>query len=328
MTIQSDLYLDDIMLPQRGCDWHRAGHKLAVIFVTSTWGSSPRPVGSMMLVRDDMRIEGSVSGGCIEGAVIEAAIDAMKSGKGQPLTFGVADETAWEVGLSCGGSIEVLVIPIGPSGMSIDILTALADAARLRQPLQLSMSLASAMVTTAKEISVMQSGMDAEHKTYIHLQEPRLQLVIIGAVHIAQYLAQMAQSCGFEVTLIDPRGTLAHPQRTASCPVKDVWPSDFLPQMSLDARTAFVTLTHDPKIDDDALRIALQKPVFYLACLGSRKTHEKRCIRLRDDVTDAALQRISAPAGLDIGGRSPAEIAVSIMAEMIAAWHSSKRRNP
>ena len=328
MTIQSDVYLDDIMLPQCGCDWHRAGHKLAVIFVTSTWGSSPRPVGSMMLVRDDMRIEGSVSGGCIEGAVIEAAIDAMKSGKGQPLTFGVADETAWEVGLSCGGSIEVLVIPIGPSGMSIDILTALADAARLRQPLQLSMSLASAMVTTAKEISVMQSGMDAEHKTYIHLQEPRLQLVIIGAVHIAQYLAQMAQSCGFEVTLIEPRGIFAHPERFASSPVKDVWPSDFLPQMSLDARTAFVTLTHDPKIDDDALRIALQKPVFYLACLGSRKTHEKRCIRLRDDVTDAALQRISAPAGLDIGGRSPAEIAVSIMAEMIAAWHSSKRRNP
>ena len=336
MTTQSDRYQDDIMLPQLGCDWHQAGHKLAIVFVTSTWGSSPRPVGSMMLVRDDMRIEGSVSGGCIEGAVIEAALDAMKSGTGQPLSFGVADETAWEVGLSCGGSIEVLVIPVGPSGMSFDILTALADAARLRQPLQLSISLATATVTRATEISVMQSGMQSVMQSggatgpeiYTHLQEPRLQLVIVGAVHIAQYLAPMAQSCGFEVTLIDPRGIFAHPERFASSTVKDVWPSDILPQMMLDARTAFVTLTHDPKIDDDALRIALQKPVFYLACLGSRKTHEKRCARLRDDATDEALQRISAPAGLDIGSRSPAEIAVSIMAEMIAAWHGPKRQIP
>ena len=325
MEIQADSKQSDLMLPQLGCDWLEAGHQLAVVFVVATWGSSPRPVGSIMLVRDDMRIEGSVSGGCIEGAVIEASLDAIQSGIGQHLNFGVADETAWDVGLSCGGSIDVLITPVSESGMPAPLLKSMAEAVTSRQPLQLSASLTSTSVIMDEEPTVIKSGLDATLTNYIHLQEPRLQLILIGAVHIAQYLVPMAQSCGFNVTVIDPRGVFANPERFVDVDVKESWPSDILPQMILDNRTAFVTLTHDPKIDDDALLIALRNPVFYLSCLGSRRTHEKRYSRLQEHISDDILQKIYAPAGLNIGGRSPAEIAVSIMAEMIGAWRAPKR---
>ena len=325
MATQADSQRSDVMLPQLGCEWLEAGHQLTVVFVVATWGSSPRPVGSTMLVRDDMRIEGSVSGGCIEGAVVEASLEAMQSGIGQHLNFGVADETAWDVGLSCGGSIDVLITPVSESGMPAPVLKSMAEAVKSRQPLQLSASLTSASVLIDEVPTVMQSGLDAASTSYIHLQEPQLQLILIGAVHIAQHLVPIAQSCGFDVTVIDPRGVFANPERFVDVDVKESWPSDILPQMILDNRTAFVTLTHDPKIDDDALLIALRNPVFYLSCLGSRRTHEKRYSRLQEHISDDILQKIYAPAGLNIGGRSPAEIAVSIMAEMIAAWRAPKR---
>ena len=279
-----------------------------------------------MLVRQDMNIAGSVSGGCVEGAVIEAALQAIQDGSGQRLDFGVADETAWEVGLSCGGQISVLVLPVGEAGLPVSDLLAFAEQVTARQQISFTADTNAARLVNhpASDHQHDRSWRDEDAGLFHFIQPPPPRLVIIGAVHITQHLSEMAAQTGFQVVVVDPRAVFASRERfRSSVEVFQTWPSDYLSEHKPDPSTALVTLTHDPKIDDDALVPALNAPLFYLACLGSRRTHEKRLSRLRAaGATDAQLAGINGPAGLAIGAKTPAEIAVSVLAQMIAAWRS------
>ena len=299
--------------------WSAEQHNFALAIVISTWGSSPRQRGSLMAIRDDGLIEGSVSGGCVEASVIETASQLMTTGGAERLDFGVADETAWEVGLSCGGKISVWVC--SKSAIQPELITDAASSIAARQPVYIDCLVGGQM---------MQAGHKAEDNQFdvstdcFHLAIlPRPRLIIIGAVHISQHLAPMANATGFDVLVIDPRTGFANPARFPEIEVIDDWPQDVLDAASLDHHTAIVTLTHDPKIDDEALKIALRGNPYYLASLGSRKTHEARKTRLREaGFTDTQIDHIKGPAGLDIGAKTPAEIAVSVLAELIAGYRA------
>lgn len=326
MTNINPAYISDHQIFSLAAAWQAEGHQLALCFVMKTWGSSPRQAGSVMLVRDDHKIAGSVSGGCIEGAVIEAGLEAIKAKRGERLDFGVADETAWSVGLSCGGQIAILVAPVIPEKFPPAELDICARLCARRQPLHLSLDSVSGQLLSSVEKTDqgqhLRTNLDEASGQFLYVQLPPPHLIIIGATHIAQHLEIMSGHCGFQVTIIDPRGIFADEDRFS--PEVDIiidWPCNVLDQIEIDRSTAMVTLTHDPKIDDDGLDFALRSPVFYLASLGSRRTHSKRLERLVGaGFTPENCARIQGPAGLDIGAKSPAEIAVSIVAELVAAW--------
>lgn len=301
-------------------DWQQAGHKLAIAFVMQTWGSSPRQAGSIMLIRDDKHIEGSVSGGCVEAAVIDAASAAQLGGTGTRLDFGVTDETAWDIGLSCGGSIAVLLCPVGDQGIDANTLSRAAAQSRARKTVRFALNASTGKSEAAMSIPADITQSQIYNDThFIFIQPPAPRLIVVGGVHIAQHLVPMARRIGLDVTLIDPRSRFANEARFIDCNIITEWPETALQTMTLDAQTAMITLTHDPKIDDDALIPALASDMFYIAALGSRRTHEKRVTRLLAAGCDAnSITRIHAPAGLDIGSRHPADIAISILAELIA----------
>lgn len=293
--------------------WRAAGHGMAVATVVSTWGSAPRRVGSMLLVRDDGLFEGSVSGGCVEGAVIEAAVARMRAGGGELLTFGVANETAWEVGLACGGTIRILVQAVDDSGFPPALFDRLAEARAAGEPLTIAADFASGRTR------------GADSGDFVHRIDPPLRLMIMGAVHIAQSLVPMARMLGYRPLLVDPRSAFAGQStdtpRFAGVDIDGRWPDEALSEWKPDRASAIVTLTHDPKLDDPALEIALRSPAFYIGALGSRKTHAARLERLAAKGFDeAALARINGPAGLAIGAANPAEIALSVAAQMVASW--------
>ena len=297
--------------------WQAAGHRLVFAIVIQTWGSSPRQMGSLMLVRDDQMIAGSVSGGCVEGAVVDAALKMMVDAGSQRLDFGVADADAWEVGLSCGGAISVWLLSAADGYFDPQLVQHAARAVARRETIMLDFDLATSRVQMADPAT---SASCLEGTVFTLVQPPCPQLIIIGAVHISQHLAPMAAQLGFDVTVIDPRRLFATENRFPGVTMQDCWPDEALAQMVLDEDTALVTLTHDPKIDDAALHLGLAKPLFYVACLGSRKTHAARLQRLAAAGFDAAITgRIHGPAGLDIGAKTPAEIAVSVLAELIAS---------
>ncbi|MGL6044571.1 MAG: XdhC family protein [Sandaracinobacteroides sp.] len=302
------------LLLQKAEDWRAAGHRLALATVVRTWGSAPRRPGSLLLVRDDGLFEGSVSGGCVEGAVIATALERIGKGGGEVLTFGVSSETAWEVGLACGGEISVLVQAIDDSGFPPALLDRLRDARARGSALTLAADFA--------------TGRTAEGETgdFVHRFDPMLRLMLVGAVHIAQALAPMAALLGHQVMIVDPRGAFGAGPRFAGFAVDPRWPDEALADWKPDSASAVVTLTHDPKLDDVALAAALQTNAYYIAALGSRKTHASRLERLAAQGFGAADQaRIEGPAGLDIGAANPAEIALSIAAQMVAGWRNSRR---
>jgi xanthine dehydrogenase accessory factor len=317
--IRTDVTNDALLI--KAAEWHAGGHGVALALVMQTWGSSPRPAGSVMIIRDDQSIEGSVSGGCVEGAVIEAAGEAIASGQGQRLDFGVADATAWEVGLSCGGRIAVLVVPIAAGGIDAGRLGDLAANLRAREPVMLCLDAATgAWLDTGKEAGPDVSGIDPETGHFYLIQKPPRRVIVIGGVHITQFLAPMARLAGYDVMVIDPRAAFTAPERFPDIATHTGWPDEVMQDTRPDANTAIVTLTHDPKIDDPGLEAALSSEAFYIACLGSRRTHAARLERLAAKGFDQAqLARLQGPAGLDIGANTPAEIAVSILAQMIAA---------
>jgi len=308
----------DLILRARS--WTGAGHKVALAFVMKTWGSSPRPVGSVMVIRDDMAVEGSVSGGCVESAVIDAAIESLATGAGQRLDFGVADARAWEVGLSCGGRIAVLVTPVADSGLPEDALAGLCGDIEARREGVVSLNAANgALLEHAADGGSDMSALSDDQRCFIFRQVPPRRLVIVGGVHITQFLAPMARQAGYDVVIIDPRSVFSTAERFPGSKCLTAWPDEAMAELALDPRTAVVTLTHDPKIDDPGLQAALASDVFYIGCLGSRRTHAARCERLSNaGHSPSHLARLHGPVGLDIGARTPAEIAVSILAQMIA----------
>lgn len=313
------------------------GRRFAIAVVTQTWGSSPRPVGSMMAVSEDGVVAGSVSGGCVEGAVIEAAQRALASGSGEMLRFDQLDpEDVWSVGLSCGGKIEVLIsLPVGDweeafararENVAFDLVI-WEQGSRIQDlPLSADDSCrgegAGGWGNAAIPLAPMIGGERGPGREGYFLYHHRWadQLVILGGVHIAVPLLAMAKTLGFHTILIEPRPAFADPSRFEVEPdeILQQWPDKALEQVHLDGSTYVVLLTHDPKIDDVALRVLLRSEARYVGALGSRTTQEQRRSRLRQEGFSAEeVARISGPVGLDIGAKTPAEIAVSILAEIV-----------
>lgn len=319
---------DDI--PEIALDWHRSGKGAALATVVETWGSAPRQAGSQLAISGAGDIMGSVSGGCVEGAVVTEALAALADGQPRLLTFGVSDETAFAVGLACGGTIRVLVEPVGdgPQALSAALLQDLVTARAAKQAVALvtrtdgwARELVAAGQDAAGDARLKsdRSGMEEDGR-FIAVHNPPLRMIVVGAVHIAQALLTIARTCGYDCTLVDPRSAFGSADRFPGETILEDWPDEALTALRPDARTAIVTLTHDPKLDDPAIRYALSSPVFYLGCLGSPKTHAKRLDRLRAaGFDDAQLARIHAPVGLAIGAKTPAEIAVSVMAQVTQA---------
>lgn len=308
-------------LPELALSWHRAGKGAVLATVIDTWGSAPRRVGSQLVIGADMAMMGSVSGGCVEGAVVEEAMVALQDGQPRVLTFGVSDETAFAVGLACGGTIRVLLEPVGralPEALLADLVAARAA----RKPIAYQVNLTTwdrALVAPSEANAALfradKSGVEGEVFTQVH--NPPLRMAIIGAVHIAQHLVPMARACGYDVLVVDPRAAFGSAERFPGTTLSPDWPDEALAAFALDTRSAVVTLTHDPKLDDPAIRATLASPAFYLGCLGSTRTNAKRMARLTEaGFTAEQLARIQAPVGLSIGAATPAEIAVSIMAQV------------
>ncbi|NVN11041.1 XdhC family protein [Nguyenibacter vanlangensis] len=332
--------------------WAEAGEQAALAIVVATWGSSPRPPGSMMAVSATGRIEGSVSGGCVEAAVVDAAATAMAHGGAELLSYGVTSEQAWAVGLACGGELDILVESIGPAGsLPLDLARRAAALRRARRAVILTTNLTDRqhvliektadrlhVVAGAPPPDILRPGLesvfrngrsqrqrDAEGRLwFLHLLTPPHRLLIVGAVHIAQVLAPLAAAAGFGVTVIDPRAQLATPERFPGITLQVDWPDEALERIGIDSHTAIVTLTHDAKLDDPSLRVALNSPAFYIGALGSRKTQASRLMRLREDGFDTdRTARIRGPVGLAIGATGAPEIALSILAEIVAVRHDA-----
>ncbi|MFY9211164.1 MAG: XdhC family protein [Aestuariivita sp.] len=309
--------------PEVALEWYRAGKGATLATVVQTWGSAPRRVGAQLAISGDGEIEGSVSGGCVEGAVIVEALEALEEGASRMLEFGVSDEDAFAVGLACGGTIRVLVEPIG-SVMSEALLTELVAARAARDPVAYEVNVETGSRRLVREghqqrMRMDRSGFEEGSALFVAVHNPPLRLIVVGAVHIAQALVPMARIAGYDPVLIDPREVFGSSDRFPGEEIRLDWPDEAVAALGLDARTALVLLTHDPKLDDPALESALRADVFYIGALGSGRTHAKRVERLTAAGFSAQeIARIHGPVGLDIGAAGPAEIAVSILAEMTA----------
>jgi xanthine dehydrogenase accessory factor len=319
---------DHERIAETALGWVKAGKGALLATVIETWGSAPRPVGSQLAISAEAEIMGSVSGGCVEGAVVAEAIEALEDGTPRLLTYGVSDQDAFAVGLACGGTIRVMVEPVGVGrGLPVAVLEALCAARAARKAAVYAVNpetwerrliLGGPDPLAAEADAALTADLSGfAGAWFLGVHNPPLRMAVIGAVHIAQPLLQMARIAGYDATLIDPREAFAAEARFPGETILRDWPDQALAAHGLDARTAVVTLTHDPKLDDPAIRLAIRSDCFYLGCLGSPRTHAKRVQRLREaGFGEAEIGRIHAPVGLDIGAKSPAEIAIAILAQV------------
>jgi xanthine dehydrogenase accessory factor len=302
-------------------EWREAGEEVAIATVVATRRSAPRPLGSKLAVTSQGRMFGSVSGGCVEAEVAVEAEEVIASGRPKLLRYGIADETAWEVGLPCGGEISVLVAPLD------DYVAKRNEAAQHRR---------AALITFLEEPRLGQMEVVGDHDVargsnrvaevdgkpaFVEVLGPPPLLLVLGAVDLAEALCAGAKLLGWRCVVADARGRFATAERLPSADELVVaWPDEALARVGPDEDTAVVVLSHDERFDVPALAGALATDAFYVAALGSRRTQERRHEALRSaGVSDEALARISGPAGLDIGAETPAEIALAILAEAVAA---------
>lgn len=319
--------------------WLKSGKKLAIARVVSTWRSSPRPAGSSLVVTEDGDMMGSVSGGCVEKAVVAKALKVMESGESALVSYGVADEDAWEVGLSCGGALSVFIQPFFKASLWNEVqeasakkegrilLTKLDSSGEniFINPKSVSTDLDEALQEESQKLYLSRKNATieaGEERYFQHSLAPKPKMLLIGSAHISSEFTALAHLYGFETVLIDPRDTFARKTHFESKPgeVYVNWPQEVIPEMSLDRDTYVVILSHDPKIDDEALKLVLRSEVRYVGALGSRKTHAKRVARLQSyGFKEEEIARIKAPIGISINSHSAAEIALSIMAQVIQA---------
>ncbi|MBB5716071.1 XdhC family protein [Sphingomonas aerophila] len=291
-----------------------AGQPMAIATVTSTWGSAPRPKGSHMLVHADGRFEGSVSGGCVESDIMQTAADVIAGAPFQIMRYGVADAAAWEVGLPCGGEIEVMVQPVSAEGFDPELFDRISEAGEQGRALTVTTDLA----TGHSDLRPVETG-----AVFANRYAPPRRLLIVGAVQIAQALAQLATTLGIKVTVVDPRARFLTEERFPGVTLDDRWPDEAVEALRPDPATAVVTLSHDIKIDDPALIAALNSQAAYVGALGSRRSHAARRERLATAGLSAEqIDRIDAPVGISIGAIGPSEIALSIAAAMVGAFHA------
>ncbi|MBN1314709.1 MAG: XdhC family protein [Anaerolineales bacterium] len=320
--------------------WMDAGIKTAIATVVKVSGSAPRPLGARMLIAEDGRFAGSVSGGCVESAVIQEAMEALK-GDARRLHFGITDEMSWEVGLACGGKIDVLVQPADPEiwqtcqqlvekKTEFSLLTVINGPPKtLGRQAIIVKSDAPVGFEFPKDVQVCVLDaplLEFEPGQEI-LVEPFLSppvMLIVGGVHAAVPLSQLAHMMGYRVVIADPRRHFANQERFPN--VEQIlveWPQKAFEQVRIDGQSAVVILTHDPKIDEPALTAALETEAFYVGAIGSRKTHAKRKVNYAH-LGVKKLERIHGPIGLDIGGDTPEEMALSIMAEITAVKYGRR----
>jgi xanthine dehydrogenase accessory factor len=358
--------------------WQAAGDSVALATVVRVWGSAPRPLGAKMAISSSGGVAGSVSGGCVEGAVIEQAQEVLAGGPARRLSFGVSDELAWSVGLSCGGQIEVYVEPwirteapelsevlarllraerlvavvtvlppvAGAGGHAPESAAARGGAAsegrRLllvsenSRPRRAAGDLgdpaleAAALAKAGELLRSFQSQRfevgDGGPELFVDVLPPRPQLLVVGAVHTAIPLVTFANALGFHTVVIDPRGAFATAERFAHADrLLARWPQEAFAELDLNESTYVALLSHDLKLDLPALRLTLASPARYIGALGSRKTAAKRAAALADEgFSEEQIARIHAPIGLDLGGRTPEEIAVSVIAEIVAVRHGRR----
>ncbi len=305
--------VDDILTPMSV--WLKEKRKVALATVISTWGSAPRPVGGQMAIDSNGEIIGSVSGGCVEGAVINEGINSINDGKLRIKDYGISNDMAWEVGLACGGELKILIQPLN---LEDEIVYSIVENIKNREPTKILINCLTGSRHIDNSIINQISYYDKIKEEFIHVIDPKPRLFIVGAVHIAQALISLAKTADFEIILIDPRDHFATKDRFPNCKIINEWPDTALSNFILDKATHLVTLTHDPKIDDPALIYTLKKDIGYIGSLGSKKTHNKRCERLIDlGFSQNDINKIHGPIGLNIKAKTPAEIAVSIMAEII-----------
>ena len=290
---------DDI--PEQALAWHLGGKGAALATVVETWGSAPRRVGSMLAISVDGEIAGSVSGGCVEGEVVTEALDAIQDGQPRMLEYGVTDGDAFAVGLACGGTIRIWVEPVG-SILPVSDLEALVTKRANRVAVGYEFNIATGerrLVHRDENIDRFRadrSGFSDDRQTFITIHNPPLRLAVIGAVHIAQALVPLARVAGYDPFIIDPREAFASESRFPGETLIHDWPDDALNELGLDARTAVVLLTHDPKLDDPAIHAALKSDAFYVGALGSKRTHASRVGRLTEaGFSTDAIGRIHGP---------------------------------
>ncbi|MBV7501947.1 XdhC family protein [Achromobacter sp. ACM05] len=309
----------DVRVLRAARDWQEAGHRLMLATVVKTWGSSPRPVGSMMVLREDGRCIGSVSGGCIEDDLIHRYTRAYGDGSipqsaPELVRYGVTADEAHRFGLPCGGTLELLLEFAPDSG----ILNELVRRLETGQLVQRTVDCASGAVTLSDA-----SAPEALHFDGVTLSStlgPQYRLLLIGAGSLAEYVATMALFNDFAVTVCDPRIEHLGTWSVDGVAFTTEMPDDAVRALNPDSRTCIVALSHDPKLDDMALLEALHSPAFYVGAIGSRRNAASRRQRFIEhlDETEASVQRLHSPVGLHIGSKTPAEIAVSVMAHILA----------
>ena len=303
---------DNDAVIRKAIEWR--GAPMALATVVSTWGSAPRPRGSHMIVHQDGRFEGSISGGCVEADVLQRAEEVIAGRAAHVERYGVADDDAWAVGLPCGGEISVLVQPVGEGGFAPVLFDRIGQARDEGRALLLSTDFGTGLTREGAIEGQFQNRYD-----------PPRRLLIVGAVQIAQALSALAQAIGVTPVVIDPRGRFLTEERFPGVELDDRWPDEAIAAHRPGEATAVVTLSHDIKIDDPALAAALRAPTGYVAALGSRKSHAARLERLSAmGFSTEDLGRIDGPAGLDIGAMGAAEIALSIAAGMIAGFNGQR----
>ncbi|MBE7433086.1 MAG: XdhC family protein [Anaerolineales bacterium] len=333
--------------------WLASGETIALATVIQTWGSSPRKAGSCMALTASGKIVGSVSGGCVENAVIEAGLESLKSKRPRLLHFGVADETAWEVGLACGGSIDIFVQPLDLElfqtlrsslidEMPVVHITVIRGADDLvgHELLISESGLIAGSLGNEWNDAVLKIGIDALYQgtscrvqlsdtleVFLDVFLPSPTIIVMGGVHIAVALVSLAKTLGYRTVLIDPRKAWGNAERFPNVDVLiQSWIDDAFRQIKVTGSTAVASLTHDPKLDDPVLKIALTSPAFYIGALGSKTTNEKRRVRLMNyGMTEDQLARLHAPIGLDIGASTPEEIALAIMSEVVKSYRKENQ---
>jgi xanthine dehydrogenase accessory factor len=305
--------LDQQVLAQLG-NWLQAGKLCWLCTITDTFGSSPRPTGSLLACNEDGLYCGSLSGGCVEDKLRESIFSGeLAKSKPEKIRYGVAVEDVLRLGLPCGGSLEVVIEPVLPA--QADLYQTLAERIRARALVKRTVNLSTGAVTVQEVDHFAPLAISTD--TLTHTYGPSFQLLLIGAVQVAWYLADMAQALDYQVEICDPRAELVANSPPLQATVVAAMPDDWLRGKILDQNTAIIALCHDPRIDDMALMEALPSAAFYIGAMGSERTSVKRRDRLLDlDISEAQLQKLHAPVGMAIGSKTPPEIAIAILAEL------------
>lgn len=310
----------DTLVLRTACEWYGSGSAVVLVTVAQTWGSSPRPPGSLMAINGRGETVGSVSGGCIEDDLIrmirEGGVQAAcSSNRPTVLRYGISADQAHRFGLPCGGTVELVLEVVASHSRLEELLSACEE----RRSTERRLNLRTGEVVLRQGLRDSVPRLDGTHLTT--WLGPQARLIVIGAGDLARYLCQMAVSVGFDVVVCDPREEHRMGWSMPAVQVSHEMPDDLIVRLKPDARTAVVALTHDPKLDDLALIDALQSEAVYVGAIGSRRNTSQRRQRLKEhfDLSDDNLDRLRGPAGLYIGSKTPAEIALSIMAEVVAA---------